>query len=494
MEKLRDSKFRTILTARAGELEALKELAQKDPWKPVCHIHPECGLLNDPNGLAYFNGEYHVFYQWYPFGVIHGMKHWAHVKSGDLVHWKRMPVAIIPTEDYESHGAYSGSALEKDGELLLFYTGNIRYADEARSANLCMARMDKNYGITKAVANPLIEGVPAGYTGHVRDPKIWQDEDGKYCIFLGAQRKNRTGTLLVYESQDALQWKLRGELKTPMINFGYMWECPDYFRLDGRDILLFCPQGLAPAGHDYQNLYNVIYAVGKLDLANLTFETECVRELDKGFDFYAPQTFQDPAGRRLLLGWAGMSETEYPSDKNQWAHCLTLPRQLRLQDGVLRQMPARECQVLRTDCFSLRGCLTGNSVSIANDGNLYELDIDFTDIQSRDIMIELFKSEEERLLLRFDQVNGVVSLDRRSFLNNFTAPVGPVRTALFMPAERLAVKIVVDQSIAEVFINDGTVVFTARVFPQVRSTGIEIRADGNLVFDLAKYKLKRGIL
>ena len=220
------------------------------------------------------------------------MKHWSHVKSKDLAYWERMPVAIIPTEDYESHGAYTGSAIEKNGELLFIYTGNVRYADESRSSNQCLARMNKDYTITKAANNPLIEGIPPGYTGHVRDPKIWRSEEGKYHLFLGAQRENLTAALIVYESDDAIQWNFKGELKTGLDNFGYMWECPDYFKLNGKDIFIFCPQGLEKEKYKYQNLYSVVYAVGKLDMDTLTFDIECIREVDKGFDFYAPQTLK----------------------------------------------------------------------------------------------------------------------------------------------------------------------------------------------------------
>ena len=109
MDIFKEEKHRTILEATNEELLELKDKAKDKLWKPIYHIYPQYGLLNDPNGLAYFNGKYHVFHQWYPFGVTHGMKHWAHLESEDLVSWNRLPVAIIPTETYESHGAYSGN-------------------------------------------------------------------------------------------------------------------------------------------------------------------------------------------------------------------------------------------------------------------------------------------------------------------------------------------------------------------------------------------------
>lgn len=492
LEENKFNKYTTILEAKNGQLEELIEIAEQDPWKPTFHIHPECGLLNDPNGLSYFNGEYHVFYQWFPFGPIHGMKHWAHVKSKDLVQWERMPVAIIPTEEYEAQGAYSGSAIVKGDQLLLFYTGNIKYSDELRDANQCIAIMNKNYETSKLVSNPVITGVPKEYTGHVRDPKVWEFS-GKYYMLLGAQRKNLTGALLVYESNNATAWNFKGELKTSLENFGYMWECPDCFTLGGKDVLLFSPQGIEKKDHDYQNLYNVIYAVGKMDIDKLTFDIEYINELDKGFDFYAPQTLQDNFGRRLLFGWAGAPENQYPSDVNQWAHCLTVPRELVFAENVLKQKPVRELDALRTDGVTIKGILDGTAIDVANNSNSYELNIEFTSIESSMILLQLFKSGQEAFNLCLDVKNNVVSIDRQTFSNSIGNEIGYSRTAAIDLGEKITLQIFVDRSIIEIFINEGALVLTSRAFPQELVTGITMSANGKLKYNVNKYNLKKGI-
>lgn len=492
MNKFISNKYTTILEAKDGQLEELVNISKNDPWKPIFHIHPECGLLNDPNGLSYFNGEYHVFYQWFPFGPIHGMKHWAHVKSKDLVHWERMSVAIIPTENYESHGAYSGNAIVKDDQLLLFYTGNVKYSDIERDANQCLAIMNKDYTVQKSTNNPVIKGVPKGYTGHVRDPKVWKDGD-KYYMLLGAQRENLTGSIIVYESPDAIEWSFKGELKTSLEKFGFMWECPDYIKLNGKDILIFSPQGIEASGHDYKNLYNVIYAAGKLDLGKLTFDIEYIKELDKGFDFYAPQTFEDDSNRRLMFGWCGMPEVEYPSDKNMWAHCLTLPRELSFEDNILKQKPAEELKDLRKDHLNIIGNLDNNLVDIKNNKTSYELDIDFTNINSDDIILKLLKSENEEFIIHFDVVNKAVFINRENFIDKFAEEFGHIRSGEINIGENLNLKIFVDRSIVEIFINDGELVFTSRVFPLETSTGIEISSRGTLNYNIDKYTLERGI-
>ncbi|PLR94186.1 glycoside hydrolase family 32 protein [Bacillus sp. T33-2] len=488
-------KYRTILQAKEGELDALKDKAASCPWKPFYHIHPEFGLMNDPNGLAFFNGEYHVFYQWYPYGPIHGMKHWGHVKSKDLSHWERMPVAIIPTENYESHGAYSGGALAKDDQLYLYYTGNIKFGDEShmRDANQCLAVLDNGGEIQKHEKNPVIEGTPEGYTGHVRDPKVWKQGDSYYMV-LGAQRENETGTLIIYESGDAVDWSLKGELKTNLGEFGYMWECPDYFQLDGRDVLVFSPQGIGnETGNNFQNIFNVIYAVGKMDLEKLEFIVEHYQEIDKGFDFYAPQTFEGKDGRRLMFAWAGVGETEFPSDKNMWAHMLTLPRELHLDGNILKQKPANELKSLRSGRIRFEGSTQGTRVLEDIGGNAVEMSVRMSPDDAALFGLELFHSNQEGFRIEFDRMLKAVSIDRRKFNNPIKSEKRGIRTAGWIPSDQVELTIFIDKSIVEIFIDDGETVFTSRVFPEAESIGVQLFSDKMVHWQVDQFNLTRGI-
>ncbi|WP_110112115.1 sucrose-6-phosphate hydrolase [Bacillus sp. CGMCC 1.16541] len=489
-----ESKYRTILEAKSGELEKLKEIAKKDDWQPTYHIYPQYGLMNDPNGLVHFNGEYHVFYQWYPYGPIHGMKHWAHVKSKDLVNWERLPVAITPTEEYESHGAYSGGAIAKEDQALLFYTGNVKYEDGSRTANQCVAFLDKSGIVEKYEGNPAVRGVPEGYTGHVRDPKVWKEND-TYYMLLGAQRENETGTLIVYESPDALNWTFKGEVKTELQNFGYMWECPDYFKLNGKDVFVFSPQGIQAEEHNYHNIYNVIYAVGTFDLDTLTFNMEYYREIDKGFDFYAPQTFEDEHGRRLMFSWIGNPDVTYPSDEHQWAHALTLPRELSLEGNELIQKPVDELKKLRDAAANFRGNLESETTYIDEaTNNAYELDLTFKDVNANEFGLELFSSKEESVTLTFDTLKQEVRLDREGMKIQYATEYGTVRSEAWTSTESVDVRVFVDKSIVEVYVNGGRTVFTSRVFPQKDSkAAIKLFAHGSVSYDLEYYGMNRGI-
>ncbi|CUM99815.1 MULTISPECIES: glycoside hydrolase family 32 protein [Turicibacter] len=491
--RYKEPKHRTILEATTEELVQLLEKSKDDNWKPIYHIHPEFGLLNDPNGLAYFNGYYHLFHQWYPFGTTHGMKHWAHLKSKNLVEWTREEVALIPTEDYEAHGAYSGTAIEINNQLYLYYTGNIKLDKFNRSANQCLAIMDDKGNIQKHPSNALIEGVPQGYTGHVRDPKVFK-KNGQYYMILGAQRLDETGTFIMYQSPDGVDWSFLGELtlKNFNQNLGYMWECPDFAEIDGKDLLIFSPQGVEVQGEKYKNLFNVTYVIGKLDLDQLIFEVESFDEFERGFDFYATQTFKGKENQTLLLAWAGLGEFEYPTDIFGWAHCLTFPREIRIKDNKVIQIPAKELELLRLNKVSEAGQCQGFSL-LENDTNTYELNMILTPNDANIFGINLSVSKEERLVLEFNQKNQTVTLDRSELKHQFVEEFGTYRQAELKIGEKIEIKVLMDNSIVEIFINNGELAFTSRLFPLENSTNIEIFSDGLMSYKYEKYLLKHGI-
>ncbi|CAI8887880.1 Sucrose-6-phosphate hydrolase [Bacillus sp. IT-79MI2] len=490
------SKYKTILQSNTEELNSLYEIANQDSWKPIYHIHPPYGLMNDPNGVSYYNNEYHVFYQWYPFGPIHGMKHWGHVKSKDLIQWERMPVAIIPTESYESHGAYSGSSIIRDGLLHLFYTGNIKKRDHSRDAKQCMVTMNSQYAMNKYSNNPVIDRIPDGYTKHVRDPKVWKNND-TYYMLLGAQRENETGTLLLYKSPDLYNWHFQGEVKTNLKTFGFMWECPDYFQLSGNDVLLFSPQGIEKDGSNFQNVYNVIYAMGTFNIENLYFHIESYYEIDKGFDFYAPQTLEDATGRRLLFAWAGSSEISYPSDEHMWAHCLTLPRELTLENNILKQKPVSELKKLRTLKKEISGDIANglNILTALDHEQTYELIATLKTEEANTFGLALFHHEEESFPITFNREKGTVSINRGNFQHHFGGEYGYERCKKIDIHDTIELRIFVDNSIVEIFLYDGSTVFTSRVFPRKDiEHHIAIFSDAKLYFTITQYKLKRGII
>lgn len=339
-----------------------EENRQKDrlnscPFRMKYHIMPPVGWLNDPNGLCQFQGTYQAYFQYSPLSVNGGGGFWGHCTSQDLLHWQYQDPVLTTDRLEDRSGVYSGSALIEDGTMYLFYTGNVKlpgdydYIDEGRiSSQLMVSSKDGQHMSEKTVLLGM-KDYPEDMTAHIRDPKVWKDQ-GHYYMILGARkrdfdgdRRRDTGCALVYVSDNKKQWKLDHEI-LPEENFGYMWECPDLFELDGEKILSYCPQGLPAEPERFQNLYQSGYSI----LTNGETPEKTFQEWDLGFDFYAPQSFEDENGRRILVGWAGVPDTiethRNLSVQNGWQHCLTIPRELHIENGAVYQMPVREIDTL----------------------------------------------------------------------------------------------------------------------------------------------------
>ena len=234
------------------------EKVESDPHRQRFHVQPTVGWLNDPNGLCRIGDTYHVFYQYGPFDATGGVKHWGHVTSRDLMHWERQPVMLYPDEPFDCHGVYSGSAIVEDGTMYLYYTGNVKhpgdydYIKQGRGHNVCLATSRDGIHLDSKQCLLYNKDYPTGLTCHVRDPKVFAC-DGRYYMVLGARTVEDRGEVLVWESADKLHWTCINTLTTPE-PFGFMWECPDLFELDGRWFLAVSPQGI-----ECQNVYGCGY-------------------------------------------------------------------------------------------------------------------------------------------------------------------------------------------------------------------------------------------
>ncbi|MDQ0230367.1 glycoside hydrolase family 32 protein [Metabacillus malikii] len=475
MEWTRENRYKRIEEVSQETLSSLKMKVESCQWRQTFHIQPPTGLLNDPNGFSYFNGEYHLFYQWFPLGPVHGLKYWYHTKSTDLVHWENVGVAIKPNKEFDSHGAYSGSGIVKDDKLYLMYTGNTRDENWVRKPYQAMAMLDKEGKITK-YPTPVISEVPIGYTDHFRDPKVWE-LNGTYYAVIGAQRLDESGCVVLYESKDLLSWDFLGEVETDLKQFGYMWECPDYFELDDKGILLFSPQGLEPEGDRYHNIYQSGYLVGEtLDIEQRRFTHKKFHELDRGFDFYAPQTMKAPDGRRLLVGWMGLPEIEYPTDENGWAHCLTIPRELQLKDDRLIQKPVAELTKSRKEKSGFAKTIH-HDVQNELTGTHFELICELQDMSAASFGIEFRASAEEKTVLEYNKEENKIKLDRSLSGKSFGEEFGTSRSCL-INGDVKKIQLFVDTSSVEIFINDGEEVFTSRIFPKPESDEIRFYVNG----------------
>lgn len=486
----KEQRYRRIEDASQEEISNLKKVVKDCQWRQTYHIQPETGLLNDPNGFSYFNGEYHLFYQWFPLGPVHGLKYWYHTKSKNLVHWENVGIAIAPTNRYDSHGVYSGSAIEHNSKLHLLYTGNTRDENWVRNPYQCLAVMNKK-GEIKKMETPVIASVPNGYTDHYRDPKVWKEGSLFYKI-IGAQRENETGCVVLYNSPDLVNWNFEGEISTNLKEFGYMWECPDYFELDDLALLIFCPQGIKPERDYFNNIYQSGYIMGdRLDKNNMSMVHGPFQELDRGFDFYAPQTMKSPDGRRILVGWMGLPDIEYPTDSKGWAHCITLPRELSIRNGKLIQQPVKELETLRGKRHDLKEVLDDETrVFDGFSGTAFELICKFENFDANEFGVEVRAGEKEKTVLKYDVIEKKVVLDRTFSGEPVAEKYGTVRRC-DLNAESIKFHLFVDTSSVEVFINDGVEVFTSRIFPNSKNQEIRFFSNGKTVIQATKWNYKK---
>ncbi|MBR1629171.1 MAG: sucrose-6-phosphate hydrolase [Lachnospiraceae bacterium] len=438
------------------EIRDLHERIQKSVYRQKFHIQPVTGLSSDPNGFVYHGGKWHLFYQWTPWGAVHGLKYWYHVTSEDLVYWKNAGIGLKPGDWYDNKGTHSGSAISADGELYFFYTGNHRDENWIRTPYTCAAKLDAE-GNPEKLPEPLF-GPRDDYSEHQRDPKVvFNKENNKYYILIGAQTLDERGTVLIYESEKLLSgWRFAGQLNVPGYEkFGGMWECPYIVNISGKDVLIFSPQYTKLPGRAESTNHNV-YLIGKMDYETLTFTPESdYQYLDFGFDFYAAQgaaNVEDP-DKAILISWIGLPDNHYPTEPEDWEGSMTLPRELRIKDGRLVQNPIAGLSELREREIPAEGKLP----------EFGEIEATFT---GPDTNLHLFTKEDGSggFRIYYDSERRVATVDRTGMDKRFNENVGEV-LEMPLPNGLQKLRIFIDRSSVEIFANDGEATFTSHVYP-----------------------------
>lgn len=440
-----------------------KEMAEKEKvaggkFREKLHLMPPVGWLNDPNGLCQFNGVYHAFFQYSPFNAEGGVKMWGHYTSKDMIDWEYHGVKLYPDQPFDCHGVYSGSTFIEDGKMYVYYTGNVKledgefdYINTGREANtvLVVSEDGETFGPKKELMRN--SDYPSNLTCHVRDPKVWKEGDTYYMI-QGARTKEDVGQALIFESADKINWKFRSRVESEA-PFGYMWECPDYFEVDGTKILSTSVQGLEGGVWDDRNVYQSGYFV--ID-GNILDEYKLSEYYlwDYGFDYYAPQSFEAEDGRRIHISWMGMPDCEEysnPTIQTGWQHCFTFPREIFEKDGKICQRPIRELEEKKHLVSDVKGMLAGEGYPV------YEMTI--SDITKNRFKVIL----SEKLIL--DYADGKF---RMHFTDQDKTSVSSGRSMRYVEVEEVEnLKILADTSSVEVFVNDGEYVFSTRYYPEV---------------------------
>lgn len=420
-------------------------------WHNKFHLEMPKGLVNDPNGLCYHQGKYQIFFQWNPFGCEHKHKHWTYTQTTNFINYTKPQIALAPVDKFDKDGCYSGSARSKNNKLEIIYTANLKDEQNIRYPRQVLVKQDDDGKFIKEKI--IIDTVPKGYTTHFRDPYIFTKNNRSFII-LGAQREKLTGCALIYEEIDE-NWIFRGELKTQLTDFGYMWECPNLFTIDDKDILVFCPQGLKAQKYQYQNLYQAGYLIGQFNPDTLEFTHGEFHEFDMGFDFYAPQVLVHE-NRHILIGWVGMPDKlqDYPTINDGWVHSLTLPRELILKNDKLYQRPISELNELNQNTTTK---INTDKISLSANKKL-EISIPLKDISSWQGKL---KFNDEYILLTYDKNTSVFTIDR----NQLKLGGKGIRQFLVKTQNELNLSIYIDSSIIELYLQDGEYYATFCYYP-----------------------------
>lgn len=463
--------------------------------RPVFHFSVPTGWMNDPNGFSDYKGEHHLFFQYNPYDTHWDTMHWGHAKSSDFILWEYLPAALAPDQDYDNAGAFSGSALEDGDKQILIYTGveekEIDGHMQIRQTQCIAAGNGTDY--EKLSSNPVItpELLPAGSsTADFRDPKIWKDGQIYYTV-TGSRHADGSGQIALFYSEDLKSWHFGSILDRSKNELGKMWECPDFFALDGSSILLVSPQDMLAEGVEFHSGNNSICLLGSYDKKNMRFVRESVHNVDYGLDFYASQTMLSSDGRRILIAWMQSWDTCMCPEEQSWYGMMTCPRELSVKNGRLYQTPVRELERYRKDKVSFLDVLCdGRPLTLEGiSGRALDLSVRLKAGDYRKFKIQLAADEtyyseiiydREEKLLTFDRSH---SGSRRDFINNRSMEAEEENGILDM-------RILMDKYSVEIFVNEGKRVMSSVINTPQSAAGVIFESKGYVLIDITKYDIE----
>ena len=445
--------------------------------RPLFHFAPPCGWMNDPNGFSFFAGACHLFYQTNPFSTRWDAIHWGHATSHDMVFWQGERVALAPDSPFDAAGCFSGTAVDKGGKHVLAYTG-VHMENGKMVQEQCIATGDGRV-YTKYAGNPVIraEQVPFEFVrGDFRDPKLWFS-GGTYYLAAVVKKADGCGAIVLFKSADAQSWQFVSVVDESRDGLSGMWECPDLFSLGGKDVMIFCAQGMR--ANDKLGFFegnNCVYTTGVFDKTTGKFMRERRVEngytaamVDYGIDFYAAQTTLTPDGRRVMIAWMNNWESLITPEGYSWSGMMSFPRELKIRGGRLLQQPVREIETLRLKRGA--GVFEPNAAKVyIEELSCRHFDATFTLEASAGeegvFRVEFAASQDGRykITLAYDAATQLLSFDRRhSLLSGGKIPIRSVK----VPSDSrgiVTLRLLADTCSLEVFANDGETAFTNTFF------------------------------
>ncbi|WP_287881960.1 glycoside hydrolase family 32 protein [Agathobacter sp.] len=470
--------------------------------KPVYHMVPPIGWMNDPNGFSMYQGMCHLFFQYHPYNTFWGPMHWGHYTTKDFVSWEMLPCALAPDMDYDKDGCFSGSAVESEQEHILMYTGVKEFEDE--NGNHCVRQrqciaVGDGTEYHKSEKNPVISAdkLPKGSdVSDFRDPRIWKDEDGYWAV-VGSRNEKGFGQIALFHATDITSWEYVSILDENDGRYGEMWECPDFFPLDGHYALIVSPQFMQGDENGFPSGNHTLYFVGEYDKKTHRFHRDKAQMLDWGMDFYASQTVCAPDGRRIMIAWLQNWDTRLTPDEYRWCGMMTFPRTLSISPSnpqKILQWPVREIQNYYNDQFSLKSfllsCTDGEKEVPSVSGRVIDLSVDVDLKESTEFSIAVAANERYRTTICYDRASKklTVNRSRSGMKKDFIAERG---MAVEEDNGHLKLRILLDRNSIELFANDGECVMTNAIYTDPDAQQILWYADQDVSMDLELHHIKK---
>ncbi len=487
----------SITLREARKYEEIRGGSVPAELRPVFHLSPRIGWMNDPNGFSEYGGRFHQFYQYHPYSRKWGPMHWGHAVSEDLVTWEYLPAALAPDTSPDRDGCWSGSALTADdGRHILMYTGlHVLSKDTGAAVQKQCVAFGDGTEYTKYEGNPVLDekDLPEGFSiRDFRDPKMFREKDGTYGCVLASCTKERDARILYYTSEDGITWKFAGILAENNGRFGTFWECPDFFELDGKAVLLCSPMHMLKTDR-YSSGNGNLCLIGSFDRETCRFKDEYDQPVDFGLEFYASQTMMSSDGRRIMAAWMQNWDTVINDfTKLPWYGQMILPRELSVKNGKLYQQPVREIEKYRTDRTVHENVVINGSRTLEGvSGRTADLQVTIRPAEEnsfRTFEIRLAENEEFFTSLKYDRETSELTFDR-SFSGTRK---GIQHTRSFKVREHdgeLKLRILLDRWSVECFVNDGEQAATSVLYTDLSAEGISFHADGNAYLSIEKHTL-----
>lgn len=488
----------SAILARARDYEIMAEREITPDERPLFHLSPRTGWMNDPNGFGYYRGLYHLFYQYHPYDTEWGSMHWGHAVSRDLLTWRYLPAALAPDQEYDSFGCFSGSAEElPDGRQLILYTSVSpdRTDPDGRMLQTQSIAVGDGTEYQKFSGNPVLtaEELPEGATPYdFRDPHIWRTEN-RYAAVVASDNRLRGTQILQIRSADGFRWEFDRILTENRGRIGGMWECPDYFPLDGKQILLASAMNMQEESLDFHRGNNTFCMIGR-EGPDGTFEEDVLQTVDHGTDFYAAQTLKSPDGRRIMIGWMHNPGYALAVRGRTYTGQMTLPRELFLRDGRLCQRPIRELTRMRCGKTEHRGILLGAEEHSAPgiSGRALDLTITVRAVDSKEPYRRFrcrFAREGSRYVeLTYRPNEGILTLDRHA-AGICEGALARRELSVRTEGGTFRVRMILDRFSAELFLEDGGKTASLTYSTPPSAGGITFSAEGDARMDIEAYRL-----